>query len=62
MKPQFSRKRSRKRNRSIEAECTQLKKACFEAVIQWEAKPTLPQEEKEQAQERERQKERESEQ
>jgi hypothetical protein len=38
---------------SSEAECIQSKKACYEAAMQSEAKPTLPQEEEEQVQERE---------
>jgi hypothetical protein len=46
----------RKKRRGIsEAVCIQSKKACYEGAIQSEAKPTLPQEEKEQAKERERQ-------
>jgi hypothetical protein len=44
----------KKRRASSEAECIQLKKVCYEAVIQSAAKPTLPQEEREQAPERER--------
>jgi hypothetical protein len=45
------------KRRSSEAVRIQSKKVCYEAVIQSEAKPTLPQEEKEQAQETDRQKE-----
>ena len=51
-----------KRRGIMEAVCTQSKKASSEAAIQSEAKPTLPQEEKDQAQERDRQGERESDQ
>jgi hypothetical protein len=46
---------NRKKRRGIsEAVCIQSKKACYEGAIRSEAKPTLPQEEKEQAQERDR--------
>jgi hypothetical protein len=37
---------------SSEAECLQSEKACFEAAIPSEAKPTMHQEEKEQAEQR----------
>jgi hypothetical protein len=67
-KPSFSRKRNRpclrkrkskhKRERATNRVECQLKKVCYEAAIQSEAKPTLPQEEKEQVQERDIYKER----
>jgi hypothetical protein len=53
------RENRKKRRRISEAVCTQSQKACYEAIIQSEAKPTL-QEEKEQAQERELDRKRES--
>jgi hypothetical protein len=40
--------RQKENERSNEAVCVQLKKACYTAAIQSEAKPTLHQEEKEQ--------------
>jgi hypothetical protein len=46
---EFNRKQMRG---SSEAECTQSEKACFEAAIPSEAKPTMHQEEKEQAEQR----------
>jgi hypothetical protein len=52
------REREKERRGISEALCIQSNKTCYEAVIQSEAKPTLPQEEKEQAQERERETER----
>jgi hypothetical protein len=51
MRPVKRKKRSRINEEAI---CIQSKKACYEAAIQSEAKPTLPQEEKEQAVERDR--------
>jgi hypothetical protein len=40
------------RKRKTKTECIQSKKACYEAAIPSEAKPTSQQEEKEQAEER----------
>ena len=50
----------KKRRASSEAVCIQSKKVCYEAVIQSAAKPTLHQEEKEQAPEREKDRKREN--
>jgi hypothetical protein len=51
-----SRRERQKKEWGNEAICIQSKKACYEAATQSEAKPTLHQEDKEQAEEKDRKK------